>query len=95
MTTETALEFVERMERMLPVDIPHHQLQAEQDARRLLKLAKTAALIEEHKLRPQWSSRNRCWHVEAINGTTFHIAPDIQTAVRAVADRIKEQMKCS
>ena len=83
MTTETSLEFVEQLEEFYGDN--------SETMNRLLHLAKTAALIEEHKLRPQWSNRNRCWHVEAINGTTFHIAPDLHTAVRAVVDKIKER----
>jgi len=90
MTTENSLEFVERM-RPTGIEHPGTVTLTGPDCDRLIDLAKTAALIEEHKLRPQWSNRNRCWHVEAINGTTFHIAPDLHTAVRAVVDKIKER----
>lgn len=87
---ETNLEFVERMEAAHVVS-GAPVMYSRSNMLKILHLAKTTALIEEHKLRPQWSNRNRCWHVEAINGTTFHIAPDLHTAVRAVVDKIKER----
>jgi len=81
---ETSLEFVERMEKF------NATLRPNADIDELLRLAKTAALIEEHGLmvsppmqvRPQWfvgydigvSDRNK----------------DLHSVVRAVADKIKE-----
>ena len=92
MTTETSLAFVERMERMLPVDIPPHQLQAEQDARRLLKLAKTAALIEEHGLSIGQPDEDGYWCAYDTNNDDLQTNDkSFHTAVRAVADKIKEQ----
>ena len=91
---ETSLEFVERMERLLPTDIPHHQLQAEQDARQLLKLAKTAALIDEHRLNLSNGQKFPDGRVSDYR-VISHVANyahhgELHQAVLAVADKIKE-----
>lgn len=82
MTTETSLEFVERMEQTDKHAIALHEYDS------LLRLAKTAALIDTHRLGINpWSAY---WDVQHRSGH-YTEADDLHTAVRAVADRIKEQ----
>lgn len=79
---ETSLEFVERMEGCDYIVKP-------QDAKRLIYLAKTAALIEEHRLSVM-QYRTGCKVVEGILMTHLD-GEELHTEVRAVADNIKEK----
>jgi hypothetical protein len=94
MTTESDLQFVESIERLgyfVSLSINERE--------RLLRLAKTAALIVEHRIRVGYYDEDfpnddgeygyRAWppfHVEqeVVN-------KDLHAAVRAVDDKIKEQ----
>lgn len=79
-TKETSLEFVERR-------IAERWSSAGEDERKTLILAKTAALIEDHRLGINpWSAY---WDVQHRSGH-YTEADDLHTAVRAVADKIKE-----
>ena len=79
MTTETSLEFVEQLEEFYGDN--------SETMNRLLHLAKTAALIDEHRLGINpWSVY---WDVQHRSGH-YTEADDLHTAVRAVADKIKE-----
>ena len=76
---ETSLAFVERMEAMDWWQI------GREDADHLIRLAKTAALIEEYKMGVDFMTGN--W----IAGKDRKVAsyPTIHEAVRSVADKIK------
>lgn len=81
---ETSLAFVERMERELEAGINQSALEAE----RTLRLAKTAALIEEHRMTIEpLDDGTGCWM--SYDGEP-HYHKDLHTAVRAVADKIRE-----
>lgn len=89
MTTETSLEFVERMEKRFELDVSgEYQIElSRNETEQFLKLAKTAALIDEHRLGINpWSAY---WDVQHRSGH-YTEADDLHTAVRAVADKIKE-----
>ena len=81
---ETSLEFVERMEKF------NATLRPNADIDELLRLAKTAALIDTHAIVVQ---RNGGSWVAAVWKNFIHtksLPADLHTAVRAVADKIKE-----
>ena len=57
----------------------------------LLKLAETAALIDRYKLEPRWNDERQAWFVSPSYRTDPSVwDADFFTAVRAVADKIKE-----
>ena len=79
---ETSLAFVERIAKK-PSD-KWTQVEYEE----MLKLAKTAALIEEHRMTIEpLDDGSNCWL--SYDGEP-HYYKDLHTAVRAVADKIKE-----
>ena len=88
---ETSLAFVERME---SVEIPSHSvLISREDFLHLRQIAKTAALIEEHKINihhidrvgiPDWLAYTEAKNMVIERGSLFE-------SVRALADKIKEQ----
>lgn len=83
---ETSLAFVERMEKMhLSIPFSYDERQS------LLRLAKTAALIEEHGLmvNPP-DGMNPAWYASE-KGTFGEERLTLHEAVLAVADKIKEQ----
>jgi hypothetical protein len=86
---ETSLAFVERME--LLWNQHNEQLPFSDDCfSRFSDLARTAALIEEHKMNVvQMPSQIRVGSSTMIG--VRGIADDLHEAVRAAADRIKEQ----
>ena len=89
---ETSLAFVERME---SVEIPSHSiLISREDFLHLRQIAKTAALIEEHRIDVSFAEtgdgRPAGCILFPLVGGVFE-AQDLSTAVRAVADKIKEQ----
>lgn len=78
---ETSLEFVERR-------IAERWSSAGEDERKTLILAKTAALIEEHRMTIEpLDDGTGCWM--SYDGEP-HYHKDLHTAVRAVADKIRE-----
>lgn len=85
---ETSLEFVERMEQT----DKHASALHEYD--KLLRLAKTSALIEEHNLKLTKKPVYETWRVVAYSETSGKVTArhdaDLHTAARAVADKIKE-----
>jgi len=97
---ETSLEFVDRMPE-LPADIrPVERVSMPgEDYIRLRALAKTAALLEEHRLGVMpYQATNVfdpgkfwVWDVSPHGDEQVVINADLHTAVRTVADKIKEQ----
>lgn len=86
MTTETSLEFVEKLEAFYGDN--------SESMSRLLRLAKTAALIEEHRLDIEQSPANVdvTWFWPGVGEPVDDVHcfdEDVHTAVRAVADKIK------
>jgi hypothetical protein len=89
---ETSLAFVERMEKF------NATLRFNPDIEELLRLAKTAALIEEHRLRIGYYTPDapnddgehgyRCWPPFDVGNEK--VSESLHEAVRAVADKIKE-----
>ena len=88
-TQETSLAFVERME---SVEIPSHSVLIERKDFLLLRnLAKTAALIEVHRMDiiPTHEKKFTVFVRHTVNDGVSE--DDLYTAVRAVAEKIKEQ----
>ena len=83
---ETSLAFVERMEKrdLWPFPITR------EDRAELVRLAKTAALIEEHRLRLEPSVYGPDYRVISIAINYAHHA-DLHTAVRGLGEKIKER----
>jgi len=97
---ETSLAFVERMERTAASDRQNGPNTLRYDEiDRLIELAKTAALIEEHRLgvMPYQVTnvfdpgKSWVWDVSPHGDEPVVINADLHAAVRAVADKIKEQ----
>lgn len=84
MTTETSLEFVEKLEAFYGDN--------SESMSRLLRLAKTAALIEEHRtsIHAPYSIPAQGWLVVSTQMPRIEIElADLHEAVRAVDDKIK------
>lgn len=84
---ETSLAFVERME---SVEIPSHSvLISREDFLHLRQIAKTAALIEVHRMDiiPTHEKKFTVFVRHTVNDGVSE--DDLNTAVRAVADKIK------
>ena len=88
---ETSLEFVERMERTSNADrqTGPNTLRYD-DIDHLIALAKTAALIDTNAISVQRNGGNCVATVWKNFIHTKSLPADLHTAVRAVADKIKE-----
>jgi len=85
---ETSLEFVDRMEADYPKGFTGFTSVTSEEYQNLIRLAKTAALIDEHRLGINpWSAY---WDVQHRSGH-YTEADDLHTAVRAVADKIRKE----
>ena len=80
---ETSLEFVERMEKF------NATLRPNADIDELLRLSKTAALIDTHRLRLEPSACSTDYRVISVAINHAHHG-ELHQAVRAVADKIRE-----
>lgn len=85
---ETSLAFVERMEAAHAVS-GAPVMYSRSNMMELLRLAKTAALVEEHRLWVEPPIGASKWRIVG-RAPIQHDHKDLHTAVRAVADRIKE-----
>lgn len=86
MTTETSLEFVERMEKRFELDVSgEYQIElSRNETEQFLKLAKTAALIECNPVEMYPAFHDYC------HATVMKEPFDFHGEVLAVADKIKE-----
>lgn len=93
---EPSLAFVERMERVNAAEWFTFGPFSEDETKELLRLAKTAALIDEYKidiLAPSVKDSPKIarWRVGPLFGSVYH--NDLHTAVRTMTDKSKEQSK--
>ena len=86
---ETSLEFVDRMEADYPKGFTGFTSVTSEEYQNLIRLAKTAALIEVHRLDVLHNEKTCI--VTGAKESQFAQTDTVHTAVLTVADKIKEQ----